>query len=263
MSLKILSLLKSKEHINNEYFDLMSCCHEEELNISSTCLLFKIQQYFPNIIKIEENTYRIPCSNEYKSTDFSIIDNIITLSYLYKCEAISGTEILLKLQKMAIDLKIIYIELQDASVIQINDCIDECSYSLSIYYILLYGISWYNKYGFISSDHVKNNIYNNEKRKLPFNKFIEKAIQKYDKDFFNKDIKSRKNIIKKIKKYFPEICIETPINDVIKFIDCYLKENNSKLECDNPKLILILEIIELAEYILHYNNFLRWYNPEL
>ena len=268
MSLKILSLLKSKEYNDDDCSKLLSHTKEQE----AICILFKIKEYFPNIIKLEENTYRIECSTEYKSTDFTIINNSIKLLYLYKCEVNSGTEILLKIKKMAIELNITYIDLTDASIIEIDDCINICSYSFATYYILLYGISWYNKYGFVSTTHYEDKTYNNKIRKLPFNKFIEQAINKYDielleiykykkKKLTKYNFKSSKNIIRKIEKYFPEICIESPTNDIIKIIDSYLKKNNNNLECNNPKIKIILELIELAEYMLQYNSILKWNNP--
>lgn len=272
---KKLSSYKSKEYLHNEYFDIISCCDQEDIT-DSVCLLLRIQKYFPNIIQLNKNEYRIPCIEKSNSTDFEIIDNKINLLYLFKCEVTSGTDILLKIIEMTKELKIKYIDLQDASVIKIeNRYIDpldpkkvnikECEYSLSKYLILINGISWYNRYNFFSDDHLENVEYNNKKRELPLDIFIREAINNYDMEQQKLDkhnIKSVKKIILKFIQYFPEISIETPIKIVIKHIDSYLKKNTNKLKCKDPKLKLILEIIELSDYVLEYNIFLRWTNHE-
>jgi len=273
--IKKLASYKTKEYIHDEYIDIISCCKYEGVN-ESKCILSIIQKYFPNIIEIDKNKYRIPCIEKVNSTDFEIIDNKINLSYLSKCDVTSGSEVLLKIIDLAKELKIKYINLQDASVIKIeNKYVDpknpkkvrtiECEYNLSKYSILINGISWYNKYKFFSDNHSENVKHNNIKRNLPFRIFIEEAIHNYDmeqKELTKDNIKSFKRIIINFIRYFPDINIDTSIKLVFRYINCYLKENAGKLKCSDPKLKLILEIIWLSDYVLEYNIFLTWSNPE-
>ena len=270
--IKKLASYKTKEYIHDEHFDVISCCKYEGVN-ESKCILSIIQKYFPNIIELNKNEYRIPCIEKINSTDFEIIDNKINLSYISKCDVISGSDILLKIIDLARELKIKYINLQDASVIKIeNNNVDptdsktiECEYSLSKYSILINGISWYNKYKFFSDNHSENVKHNNIKRNLPFRIFMKEAIHNYDmeqKDLTKDNIKSFKRIMINFIRYFPDINIDTPIKLIFRYINCYLKDNNGKLKCSDPKLKLILEIIWLSDYVLEYNIFLTWTNSE-
>ena len=53
---KKLASYKTKEYIQNEYFDIISCCDQEEI-IDPVCILLKIQKYFPNIVQLNKNEY--------------------------------------------------------------------------------------------------------------------------------------------------------------------------------------------------------------
>ena len=265
---------KFQDNDYNEYNDLMLYCYRSKSNeqvcskiipviepkiihvielktIPIIDYFLKIKQYFPNLININKNIFSIP---NIKSINFDIINNTINI---YKYESVFTDDFLFKIKIIAIELNIKYITIIDTSIVNIND---KCSYSFSTYYILLYGVSKYNKYGFYSDDHDENKIYNNKKRILPFNKFIKKAIYKYSKentiDFVKKDI------IRNFKKYLTELNIETPMNQIIYYINHYFKKNDD-LKYNNLIVIFLLNLIEISQYNLKYNNILRWTNPNL
>ena len=70
-----LSSYKTKEYLDNDYFDIY--CREHEGINESVCILLKIKKYFPSIIELNKNEYRIQCIEKNSSIDFRIIDNKI------------------------------------------------------------------------------------------------------------------------------------------------------------------------------------------
>jgi len=84
--------------------------------------------------------------------NLSIKDNklkIETIKYPNETNClINGSDILKKLFYSAKDMQLDYIELVDTSVKYIGN--GDCSYKLFKHYILVYGYSWYNKFGYYS-----------------------------------------------------------------------------------------------------------------
>ena len=157
-----------------------------------------ILKLFPMaIIDIDNFTaeVKIKCIDTLKSyknligdiIEFSIIYNDkIHIDTLLKCNQLSGHKNLEKIVELGIILKNIIninkISLVDASTV----ILDGCDFSLSNLHILIYGISWYNKYGFISLSY-EDELYNNkEVCKLNLRDFLEKST---DNQFNNKKIK--------------------------------------------------------------------------
>jgi hypothetical protein len=146
-----------------------------------------IKQIFPTA-KININNLNtqviIKCIDILKSyrniigdhIDFTIIYNDkIYIDTLLKCNQLSGHRNLEKIIELGKILKNITninkISLSDASDI----ILDGCNFSLSKLYILMYGISWYNKHGFISMSH-DSEVENNKKIcKLKLIDFLEKT----------------------------------------------------------------------------------------
>ena len=110
------------------------------------------------IYEVNDNCYHIKCGTSDKlDSIIQIDDDNIELYILSKCDTINtGTHILTQIKLIAKELKKKTVKLYDDSAIYIQDCY----YSLSHYYILLKGVSWYNLHGFISQNHEDNVIYN-------------------------------------------------------------------------------------------------------
>ena len=126
-------------------------------------------------IKKKNNTYELICPNQ-DSVKFKIDENI-HLNSLITC-GMTGTEILNKIIEIADRLKK-NIELTDTSYKKFETI--KCSYSLSHFYILLHGESWYNKFGFKSKTHHADKLHNEKIRNLPLHKFIQMATDTYIK----------------------------------------------------------------------------------
>ena len=176
------------------------------------------------------NTYTHTIDYDDFSLDYKIVNNSIKLLSPIKYDVLTSIKIikdLLKLDKS--------IEIQDESFVKI----DSCQYNISIYCILLTGYPYYTRYGFISDTHEEEIIYNNKIRNLPFNIFLESntIINEYT-----------------FKKNFTELSFFSPIKNIMKFINQYLEINNGKLKCNNPIIILLLEIIKRSLQIIKYNK---------
>jgi hypothetical protein len=134
-----------------------------------------VRHYFPNIM-IKDDEYIVVCpSDEDSSTVFSI-DDFIRITWLSKCGDVKGSDVLTRIIKIGKDLGK-QIKLHDVSHIELDDC----KYSLSAFYILLTGQSWYNKFKFKSVHHTENVKWNKKIRKMPLHKFMALAKQEYVK----------------------------------------------------------------------------------
>jgi hypothetical protein len=82
-------------------------------------------------------------------TDFSISGDNIFINLLHKCEGVSGSIVLDKIELFARANRIKTISLNDAS----NIIIDECNIkiSLQVLYLLTAGMSWYNSKGYVET----------------------------------------------------------------------------------------------------------------
>jgi hypothetical protein len=146
-----------------------------------------IKEIFPTAIIDINNIHtrvKIKCIDTPKSyintigdiIDFDIIYNeYIYINFLLKCNQLSGHKNLEKIVELGKILKNITnikkISLIDGSTIILN----KCDFSLSNLHILIYGISWYNKYGFLSVTY-ENELDNNIKLcELDLIYFLEKS----------------------------------------------------------------------------------------
>jgi hypothetical protein len=181
------------------------------------------------------HTYTYTIDYDDFSLDYNIIDNNIRLISSINYQAITSIKIVQDLINLAQDLNIKSLEIQDNSFV----IIDSCQYDLSIYSILLTGYPYYTRFGFISDNHDEEILYNKNIRNLPLNIFMKKTINEYN-----------------FRKIFTELCFDSPIKNIIKYINQYFEINNGKLKCNNPIIIFLLEIINKAKHIIKYNNIL-------
>lgn len=80
-------------------------------------------------------------------TEFSISDDNIFISALHKCEGVSGSIMLDKIELFARNFGVKTISLNDASNIIIEEC--DVKISLQVLYLLTAGMSWYNSKGYV------------------------------------------------------------------------------------------------------------------
>ena len=153
--------------------ELKSILNKLELHLAELNLELQVYELFgPNVTKTN-NQYEVSCHGQ--TTKFTI-DQDITLDELNGCDDMTGKDILNKIIVIADRLKK-KIRLSDSSY----KIFDSCKYSLSHFYILLHGESWYNTFGFKSKKHDENILHNETVRNLPLVEFIQRATDAYIK----------------------------------------------------------------------------------
>ena len=80
-------------------------------------------------------------------TEFSIASDDMFINALHKCEGVSGSIMLDKIELFARTIGIKTITLNDASNIIIEEC--KIKISLQVLYLLTAGMSWYNSKGYV------------------------------------------------------------------------------------------------------------------
>ena len=216
-----------------------------------------IKKYIKLPIIKQSNKYIIQC-NISSNTIFTIEDDHIDLLFIYKCGLIKGKDLLESIINIAKEIKK-NIKLYDYSLYYFSD---DCSIQLSYFYILMYGISWYNKFGFISIPHdeyglelpqydeiiCKNEIIIN----YTLDKFLLEGIIAND----NLEILTSDNVIECLHKLNIVITKDTLIKLVIQEIYNYSIKN--KLNCKDEIIIILKILIEYSIYLLEYNNELEY-----
>jgi hypothetical protein len=221
-----------------------------------------LEKYFDasNIIvsfiddELESQYYvKIVCDDsDINSTDFFInkADNNIYISNLAKCGNITGTVIVTKIISFAKDIKSGKIFLIDASQIFIGE---DCEMDMAKYMILLYGYSWYNKFGFYNLTHERDTIYNEKMCKKTFNDFIEYGIKRMrikKKEKFNDEIYDKETILSSVLQIDDKININMTIREVMIILSDKNKKNN--FICDDVANTVKI-IVNIAKFILMYN----------
>src|SRR5437868_9695757 len=139
----------------------------------------EFREFAPSITEnASEITVSIVCSAE-EEIQFIINNAKMHIESMTLCGKVSGTTILNKIIALAKNINLETIDLVDGSSIYLNKQIDnKCYISLSALYILLHGISWYNKFGFISDEYNIEKTENDLIRKLSVSEFIHKIFKK-------------------------------------------------------------------------------------
>ena len=192
---------------------------------------------------------------------------------LRRCSLLSGPEILYILEKIAKKFNLSEIHLNDASHISIISLTNK-SYSISLanMYILSDGISWYNKYGYISKSFNEEKDYNKRIMETPLSEFMKLILNSrlnyfnrmsiifFDlvKNEFNRNnlkilLLRRKNNIKKIIKEKYGINNRKDITDAIllESIKIYYKydEKIEEINSIHRKFIAYINSLNLHNYI--------------
>lgn len=213
------------------------------------CIIEKFFDY--NLIDVKYNEdddeYSVIVYCKTKEDDIYMIEfyiknqtKDILISSIYKCGEHTGTETMNKIIEMGCILNSKNIHLLDASVL-FSDT--DCEFSLSHYMILLKGISWYNKFGFVSESYDEELQINENIRSMPIENFIAYSIENKKKTFLddlesrmtrildkfhNTDIKidSNASILNKIQNDFYLEILKYDNHD--QFLDSKIKEEFSK-----------------------------------
>jgi len=206
-----------------------------------------VRRYFPNIIN-DDYEYKLACIDDDSSTLFSI-DDVIHISWISKCGDVKGSDILNRIINLAKKLKK-PIQLHDVSNVEIGDC----KYSLSSFFILLTGESWYNKFKFKSINHSEDVKWNKKIRKLPLRNFIDQATTEYVK----KNMQSFQSMHEALLELDSEYKRTKSVS--------YLTENNwpgfdiEIIKQDNLKSYLDSKIKEITDHrLLNLNDFVKTY----
>jgi hypothetical protein len=207
-----------------------------------------IKSHFKNAINATKTTiYKIKCAGGTDS-ELAVSKNEIQINYLAKCGSESGTKILEKIISISEALKKRNTNLLDVSTVDIEVVIkneDEedtinYSYSLAHFSILRTGISWYNKFGFISDDHDENVAHNYTKRNMPLQDFIKEANSCINVD----------NFVSTFKVIMPDVDRNTPITLIVQAYHAYHEREPPNAPC----IELMEKLIDSCKHILEYND---------
>lgn len=111
--------------------------------------------------------------------EFTIRKDVVYIHFLTKCNEQSGTEMLTRIIDIARGLNK-NVSLSDVSELYYGDDpnVDACIFSLTNLYILLYGQSWYNKFGFKSQDYDAELAHNKKVRSMKLSDYLDLLLQK-------------------------------------------------------------------------------------
>ena len=100
-------------------------------------------------------------------------NNILSISHFTKCDNINSKLMLQLIINFSKLIRIKKIELIDGSNLELGSCF----INLRMYYILLYGMSWYNQFHLVSQNYSNELITNNRYRLYSFNDFLNTSIE--------------------------------------------------------------------------------------
>jgi hypothetical protein len=215
-------------------------------------------------VNYEINPVSVPeieVETDMSRISFRIYENGMTIEHIAKCKGKSGTYYLTRLISLAKELYLKNISLSDGSILIFGEE-EHCSFLLFIYYILLHGYSWYNKYGFKSSSHEKDMKHNAIIRQMNILDFIKEGFYAENK-FLPDELKNNELTIDKyiseMKETLSDIFDEKEFErmTVVQFIKKIDQDYISKMkECDD-KMKFISKVILRGGYFISYDNFLE------
>jgi hypothetical protein len=215
--------------------------------------IFKVLNIEFKITYVDTNIYFLIYAYVYPNTTNKCIicfhvfltlnDKHIYLDALEKCPPENnGTDILLKIIDLGRILQVKYIELEDSSFFNIGNN----SYLIAPLEILTTGKSWYNKYGFESSEIKDEIIQNDSISKMSFKNVLDNILE-------------GKNIYEEFSENFPDIINrdeDKTIKDVLTEVkNRYLNKNDSEKLTQEQKDVL--------DNLLVYLNSIIYYNTNL
>lgn len=186
---------------------------------------FKTKKYA--ITKVKDAYNVIINDGKKNCVDMTIyIDaNDMHINHIDKCKFYNGTQIIHNIIDFAKEMQIKKISLQDKSSITIN----RCEFPLSYYYILINGMSWYNRFGFVSKNFEEEQIVNSRIPNMTLNEFKMELLVNYNQ--------KRMQSIQSIQSMQP---IQNDSFEQIINIMCL----NTKKEMNN----------ELVQYVMNSSN---------
>jgi hypothetical protein len=218
------------------------------------------------------NQFRISNKDKETCIFFTVYSDHIYLEELKKCDPFGGKKLLDLLDKIAINLKLNYIELIDDSSIVYN-CSDEngdiITIRLDLLNILAYGETWYNRNGYELNRNIVNITKKDEliieKKKSYKNMnikfFLYLCMQEYVKNSRSVDhqfiFEEQYKLIKVFFSIYDFITENKTVGEI--FINVIANLKNEK-NCDKIKIIaniindFIEPIIEYAQIEKEYNN---------
>jgi hypothetical protein len=234
---------------------------KQDSNLFETLKLFERQtilDLFPTARITHEGRYtnvEILCATtRFNKISFRIFlsenKSVMEIESLDKCGTLSGTTVLKNLINIAEQLQLDEIRLLDGSTIPFgipgNLATILCSVSLAPLYILLHGISWYNKFGFVSKTFLQEKQANDILRHNRFDIFIQKVEDKVGKYTYFDDFET----------YFEDEIYndDDTIAEVMSRIHSNYLKHATHTVCDDPKFIMLRDLLYDSKQILHYNN---------
>jgi hypothetical protein len=195
---------------------------------------------------------------------------------LTSCDGISGAEIIHRLVKLARQLGLVSIHLDDASEIyfpkeRYGD--DQCAVDFAILRILQRGQSWYESLGFVSATSKEDHAENERVRQMPFGQFLallmekerqvekERILRNYELNG-NQALRNskmakadeKKSRLEDVVGVFPEIDPTTPVYQAIQQMVDHV--NETKDVCESEPFRLFKKVIHTCtvskEPLIHY-----------
>jgi hypothetical protein len=120
----------------------------------------------------------------YYSPDSHVLVDRIRYKYAAECK-LTGTDILRRLTNTFLTHNIQPVQLYDIAKIHVTINNTPAQINLAIYSILLHGISWYNKYGYLSDTHDREVENNREVANSPITPKLRKDINNVFGDTYN------------------------------------------------------------------------------
>lgn len=179
-------------------------------------LVSKLKTYFPELtISTTQKpehiyVYGYACNDETKcecfglkvfETPYTIELDHIKYKYGEECK-MSGTKIIQSLTAAFRDAKIPKVVLYDVAKMFVTHHNAPYGIRLFVYNILLHGESWYNRYGYVSSEHAANKKHNAELISKPVSKATLKQLNTHCNNCFGEE--TLKMTIQQLIKYLDE-----------------------------------------------------------
>jgi hypothetical protein len=195
---------------------------------------------------------------------------------LTSCKPVSGAEIVRRYIRLARELGLRSVYLDDGSEIYFPSSRygdDRCAVDLAILRILQKGESWYESLGFVSRMSKKEREHNEQIRQMPFGEFIQRLIEKEHQEAKNRiirryelnnntsrrnkelaNIEEKKSELEEALAIFPEIDETTPVYKAIqKMVD---RINTTDNACESIPFRILQLVIKICsttnDPIIHY-----------
>jgi hypothetical protein len=223
----------------------------DEYKIDANCEEFSIGTFSwgDKRLGIKREDYCVKLRIFEESEKYYIYVDSLSKCILKDGMKLTGTDIVKKIINFGKYINVSAIKLSDGSIMYIDN--KECMFPLPKFFILTTGISWYNKYGFISKEYQDEIEYNESVRNLSVKDYL---------TLIDSRSNNQNDSLNKFINLFPEI---DPTIHSIGATLSILSERIKGLDndtCADEHVKLILHMIRSA--ILKYDDDLVWTNPD-